>query len=557
MKKDNRVKLHNYIITTDIYHADLPVHAPKELIPAITEAYEKVMAKDKSIVIKLLYWMEKYPDVPQFKNFLSQYYSLTGNSEKAFEVNNELLEQFPDYLYARLNKAQFYLSNNEPEKVPEILGENMELAKLYPERKIFHYEEYINFSKTTAEYFCDIGEQEKAETILENLYTVSEKLDLEINLKSIERYVMLSRLKNADLDKFIKNTEEITQREKPTLQQTKKPPVFHYPQISWLYQYGFADMPDEKIHELLSLEKEWLRIDLETVVYDAIRRFEWFKKNEPAENEDAFCMHALYLLMEIKAEESLPVVLEFLRQPFELIDFWNYVFLSDSLWQVIYGLGLNQADKLVAFLKEPLNCSFTRTEVSSALTQIALHHPERRKEIIDLYRNIIQFFSNNKADKAIIDEYVIGFIISDIVELNGKELLPEIQILFDSRIVDESISGDMKEVISIINKMHSYSDEEGFKKDLQNYFELKEELASWNTSDSNEFDFLTDEGDEEENEKEYYNDWEEIKEGEEDTTQYFYSGSKPFVHATPKVGRNDPCPCGSGRKYKKCCGKNE
>ena len=26
-------------------------------------------------------------------------------------------------------------------------------------------------------------------------------------------------------------------------------------------------------------------------------------------------------------------------------------------------------------------------------------------------------------------------------------------------------------------------------------------------------------------------------------------------HAPPKVGRNDPCPCGSGKKYKKCCGK--
>ena len=24
----------------------------------------------------------------------------------------------------------------------------------------------------------------------------------------------------------------------------------------------------------------------------------------------------------------------------------------------------------------------------------------------------------------------------------------------------------------------------------------------------------------------------------------------------PKVGRNDPCPCGSGKKYKKCCGAN-
>ena len=27
------------------------------------------------------------------------------------------------------------------------------------------------------------------------------------------------------------------------------------------------------------------------------------------------------------------------------------------------------------------------------------------------------------------------------------------------------------------------------------------------------------------------------------------------VHAAKKAGRNDPCPCGSGKKYKKCCGK--
>ena len=39
------------------------------------------------------------------------------------------------------------------------------------------------------------------------------------------------------------------------------------------------------------------------------------------------------------------------------------------------------------------------------------------------------------------------------------------------------------------------------------------------------------------------------------------SGSGEYVHPKPdkrqakKVGRNDPCPCGSGRKYKKCCGK--
>jgi preprotein translocase subunit SecA len=31
---------------------------------------------------------------------------------------------------------------------------------------------------------------------------------------------------------------------------------------------------------------------------------------------------------------------------------------------------------------------------------------------------------------------------------------------------------------------------------------------------------------------------------------------KTYKRRTEKVGRNDPCPCGSGKKYKKCCGKN-
>jgi preprotein translocase subunit SecA len=28
-----------------------------------------------------------------------------------------------------------------------------------------------------------------------------------------------------------------------------------------------------------------------------------------------------------------------------------------------------------------------------------------------------------------------------------------------------------------------------------------------------------------------------------------------YRRAEPRVGRNDPCPCGSGKKYKKCCGR--
>ena len=37
--------------------------------------------------------------------------------------------------------------------------------------------------------------------------------------------------------------------------------------------------------------------------------------------------------------------------------------------------------------------------------------------------------------------------------------------------------------------------------------------------------------------------------------QKSWRASKTIVNEN-KVGRNDPCPCGSGKKYKKCCGKN-
>jgi SEC-C motif domain protein len=29
--------------------------------------------------------------------------------------------------------------------------------------------------------------------------------------------------------------------------------------------------------------------------------------------------------------------------------------------------------------------------------------------------------------------------------------------------------------------------------------------------------------------------------------------AKQYVREAPKLGRNDPCSCGSGKKYKKCC----
>ena len=51
--------------------------------------------------------------------------------------------------------------------------------------------------------------------------------------------------------------------------------------------------------------------------------------------------------------------------------------------------------------------------------------------------------------------------------------------------------------------------------------------------------------------------WESIFDEETRKALYLEQKKSGTVVKGPKVGRNDPCPCGSGKKYKQCCGKNK
>ena len=51
--------------------------------------------------------------------------------------------------------------------------------------------------------------------------------------------------------------------------------------------------------------------------------------------------------------------------------------------------------------------------------------------------------------------------------------------------------------------------------------------------------------------------WDEIFTEEQKKTLYMEQKKSGTVIKGKKIGRNDPCPCGSGKKYKYCCGKDD
>ncbi|MFP3153256.1 SEC-C domain-containing protein [Lachnospiraceae bacterium ZAX-1] len=49
--------------------------------------------------------------------------------------------------------------------------------------------------------------------------------------------------------------------------------------------------------------------------------------------------------------------------------------------------------------------------------------------------------------------------------------------------------------------------------------------------------------------------WESIFDEDKRKALYLEQKKSGTIVKGPKIGRNDPCPCGSGKKYKNCCGK--
>ena len=185
---------------------------------------------NKKIIDQLTQLIIQYPTVPMLKNFLSVAYNAQGNFEKAVEVNNWLLAEHPDYLFAKINQANDFINNGEFEKVPEILGEAMEIRQLYPERDLFHISEVTIFYRLAIRYYAVINNLELAENRMKILREIApHHPDTEhaehylfalLMKKGSERYEEENKQRIAP--KVIKSVEKLS---------TNNIPEFNHPEI--------------------------------------------------------------------------------------------------------------------------------------------------------------------------------------------------------------------------------------------------------------------------------------------------------------------------------------
>ncbi|MBA4408363.1 MAG: DUF1186 domain-containing protein [Bacteroidota bacterium] len=516
--KDHLIKL-GYKITTDSQFQNKRMGITPELHQQLeTLGYECQDKKNKKIVDKLTHLIIQHPTVPILKNYLVVAYNTLGNYKKAIEVNDWLVSEHPDYLFAKINQANILIDNGDFGKVPEVLGEAMEIKLLYPERDLFHLSEVTNYYKVVIRYFAGIENQELAENRLKILKQIDPDSDITIQA---ERFLFPLRLKNAGNRWEEESRQRITpivQKELPGTSENTAP-KFNHTEIENLYHYGLK-IPRHLLREIIDLPRATLIEDLEKVINDSVIRYSYFHELKYSEETHNLLLHAILLLNEIKAEECLPIILSFLSFDRDILNFWLGDHITATIWQCLYGLGKNNPNILKQFVLTPGIDTFSKSAATDALCQIVLHCPEKRDEVITVFAEVFTVFSQASIDDNLIDSEFLGLAIGDVIDCQLPELLPIIETLYEKGYVALGINGDFDAVENYLNTLPKYS----HKRKIHTIFELYDDIL---------------------------NTWSGYK---KDNDNYSYQPPKTSVPViSEKIGRNDDCPCGSGKKYKKCC----
>ncbi len=533
-------------VTSEYEETDNPHrNIPQAIKEQMAELHAQAVKGTVQIIKKLERLVEQYPRVPALYNYLSIAYMHHGNSVKFDKLNDLMVTRFPDYSVSRINQATRYIVNKDFDKAEEILGNSMELTAFLPNRRVYHVSEVAQFYETTVRFFLRKRQFDVAESRLNMLKDMSKTFNGfhsdRIKQLEAEKEDIRETIRYENYSKF-----QVVGERKPWVIESENMPTFTHPEIEWLYENGF-DLPKEKIEQLLALPRLTLIADLKKVLDDAMARFDVIQENELDENRYFFPCHAIMLLGELAATESLPHALNLLRQDDEWASYWFADMLTESFPVLFYKMLDDDWSLLKTYLLEPHNDAFLRMVIAQAVTISGYHHPEKRQKAIDFLENILNdFYDNRQAYQYIIDTDLNEAIVEDLIELQSKASLPLFEKLFEADLTQGDMCGDLEEIKMAFSteKQQEYH----FAK-LPTIFELYEEMTAWHKPmPEEEHDALMERIAATERELE------KTKRELADSKQKVEQLRSLSSAAMPKVGRNEPCPCESGKKYKKCCG---
>ena len=204
-------------------------------------------------------------------------------------------------------------------------------------------------------------------------------------------------------------------------------------------------------------------------------------------------VHAWRTLGQLRAEEAIEPLMCLFHE-LEAIDL-----LGEEL-PIVYGMiGVKAIPALARYLADSSHGNYPRLNAAESLERIGSTIPAAREECVSILTHQLDLFTEQALD-------FNALLIAHLIDLKAVESMSNIRRAFEEGYVEYAVCGDIEDVEIELGLRSHRSTPANYPTLADQFFpDLKAVISRQETKKKN------------------------------------------------KVGRNEPCPCGSGKKYKKCC----
>jgi len=261
------------------------------------------------------------------------------------------------------------------------------------------------------------------------------------------------------------------------------------------------------------------------------------KWEDATEEETHLATHALYLLAKWREPRAFAPVLRWLSMPDDgAFDIAGDVPTTTGA-RILASVCGGDRPEIRALVENRDANEYCRSVALDSLAVLAAWGELPREAVLAYLCELIA----EKLERG--PDYLWGSVACLIADLDAKELVPLIRQPYEDEWVDNWMIS--WEEIEDGTSLGGEAPFEYFKKYHQPITDVAHETAWWEMYGRTA---VKDRGAERAQDSAD----EDFQHGDD---SYEYEPAVPVI-APPKIGRNDQCPCGSGKKYKKCCGKN-
>ncbi len=237
-------------------------------------------------------------------------------------------------------------------------------------------------------------------------------------------------------------------------------------------------------------------------------------------------IYALFLLAQFKEKKAYPLIFKFFSIPGETPHDLTGDVSTEDLGRILACVCDGDTSLIESLVENPELDEYTRSSALESLLCLVLWGEISMETFNDYLKTLFRGKISSEDDS-----YIWTGMTCCAVDIGLTELQDDIAKAFENGLIDQfsiqpedvsrEIGTDKIKKIEDLKGLRHYSQIEDTVKELQWWACFHEELQGVESDNIEE--------------------------------RYISTPGETFIRTEKKVGRNEPCPCGSGKKYKKCC----